>query len=97
MPELVTQLLDLTTDHVARAEAAMFPALRTSLSAEQLERLGEQIETGQQIAHHRYDATPDEGEVAQVLRKLSEAVRHLHQCEHHHLHNQEHRADPVPD
>jgi hypothetical protein len=75
--DLVTELLDLTGRHVSQADGQLLPALRQSLTEDQLVRLGTELAQDRSLGEHRHDAAPDTGPVAQVLRKASAMIDHL--------------------
>jgi hypothetical protein len=76
VPGMVTALLDLTTRHVSDAEGSLFQALRQSLTADQLTKLGIELTSDRCLREHRHGSAPDSGPVAQLLRKAAERVDH---------------------
>jgi Hemerythrin HHE cation binding domain len=49
MPELVTKLLDVFEDHLARCESELMPALRKTLDQRQLNELGAKMQAAESI------------------------------------------------
>jgi hypothetical protein len=69
VPDLVTELLELTNGHVADASTTLFPALCEALSAEELTELGTtMVSDERQILTHPHPHLPDSGPVAKVSR-----------------------------
>jgi hemerythrin-like domain-containing protein len=75
--DLATELLDLTERHVTQANDGVLPALRQSLTGDQLAHLGTELVEDRAVGQHRHDAKPDTGPIAQVLRKASGMIDHL--------------------
>jgi Hemerythrin HHE cation binding domain len=49
MPELVTRLLDVFEEHLARCETQLVPALRSTLDPEQLDELGTKMQAAESV------------------------------------------------
>jgi Hemerythrin HHE cation binding domain len=75
VPELVTELLDITDDHVAFSAMWVFPALRQALTPAQLEDLGARMVSGdRRLLTHSHPLLPDSGPISAVTRKVAEVV-----------------------
>jgi hemerythrin-like domain-containing protein len=75
VPELVTQLLDLTDAHIADARSTLLPALREALSAEELNELGRSMLSDERdLLTHPHPHLPDTGPVAKVSRWVASKV-----------------------
>lgn len=75
VPDLVTELLDLTDGHVARAESAWLPALEDALGTDELERMGAEMTSGERRRlSHPHALVPDAGPLAGAGRKVAEVV-----------------------
>lgn len=73
VPDLVTELLDLNERHRAEADGTVFPALRSSLSGDELDELGqEMVSDERRRLTHPHPVLPDSGPVAAVTRKAAE-------------------------
>jgi hypothetical protein len=49
MPELITKLLDVFEEHLARCEGELIPALRKALTQEQLDELGAKMRAAESV------------------------------------------------
>jgi hypothetical protein len=75
VPELVTQLMDLTDAHVADADANVLPALEAALDAAELTRLAADMTSDELgLLTHSHPAVPDAGPLAGVAHKAAEIV-----------------------
>jgi hypothetical protein len=75
VPELVTELLDITDEHVRRADTAVIPGLRAALTPAELVDMGETMVSDERsLLTHSHPALPDSGPVAAVTRRLAEVV-----------------------
>jgi iron-sulfur cluster repair protein YtfE (RIC family) len=75
VPDLVTQLLELTDGHVAEANAILFPAISEALSAEELTELGTiMVSDERQVLTHPHPHLPDTGPVGKVSRWAASVV-----------------------
>ncbi len=75
VPDLVTQLLDLTDAHIDEADATLLPALREALSAEELSELGTAMSSDDRdLLTHPHPLLPDTGPLAKVGRWAASVV-----------------------
>lgn len=75
---LVNDLIDITSSHIADAESSVFPALEESLSAEELNRLGQDLASDERRKlTHSHPWLPDRGPMAGAATKVAEVVDHL--------------------
>jgi hypothetical protein len=75
VPELVTQLLDLTDAHIADFEATVSPALRTSLSPAELADLGtSMVSEERQLLTHPHPHLPEAGPLAKAAHWAASVV-----------------------
>ena len=75
MPDLVTQLLDLTRDHIADADATVLPALRSGFSSGELADLGRRMDSEEHgLLTHPHPHLPDSGPIARLSRKVVSAL-----------------------
>ncbi|MHB1536000.1 MAG: hemerythrin domain-containing protein [Acidimicrobiales bacterium] len=73
VPDLVTELLDISERHTANADGTVFPALRSSLSEDELDELGQVMASDERRRlTHPHPVLPDSGPVAAVTRKAAE-------------------------
>jgi hemerythrin-like domain-containing protein len=78
VPDMVTELLDLTDRHVSEADRQIIPALRTSLDPVTLDELGANMESDErQLLTHPHPVLPDSGPLAGVSRKMAGVVDKL--------------------
>lgn len=69
VPDLVTELLELTKGHLADAEAAVIPALQAALTSEELTDLGAaMVSDERQLLTHPHPHLPDRGPIAKASR-----------------------------
>ena len=62
VPDLVTELLRITDEHVLYATVSLFPALRQGLTPAQLNDLGAQMVSDERrVLTHSHPALPDSG------------------------------------
>jgi hypothetical protein len=75
MPELVTQLLDLTREHIADADVSVLPALRNGCSSSELADLGRRMEAEEhKLLTHPHPHLPDRGPIAGLARKVASVI-----------------------
>jgi hypothetical protein len=75
VPDLVTELLELTDGHIADANTILFPALCEALSADDLTELGTiMVSDERQILTHPHPHLPDTGPGARVSRWAASVV-----------------------
>jgi hemerythrin-like domain-containing protein len=75
VPDLVTEMLHFNGRHVAEAEAVVLPGLRSALSAQELEDLGQRMTSDERRAlTHPHPALPDSGPLSTATRKVAEVV-----------------------
>jgi hemerythrin-like domain-containing protein len=75
VPELVTQLLDLTERHVAEASSTLLPALRDALNETELAELGAaMVSDERQLLTHPHPHLPDRGPFKKVGRWAASVV-----------------------
>jgi hemerythrin-like domain-containing protein len=75
VPDLVTELLELTKGHISEANTVLFPALYEALSADDLTALGTtMLSDERQILTHPHPHLPDTGPVATVSRWAASLV-----------------------
>jgi Hemerythrin HHE cation binding domain len=75
LPDLVTQLLDLTEAHVAYAANTLAPALRAVLTGHELTDLGAAMQSDErQLLTHPHPHLPDRGPVAAATRWAASVV-----------------------
>ena len=75
VPDLVTQLLDLTTAHVDEARQTLEPALQQALSEEELAELGQaMVSDERQLQTHPHPHLPDSGPLGKVGRWAASIV-----------------------
>jgi hypothetical protein len=75
VPELVTQLLDLTEAHIAGFDATIAPALRDALSAAELTELGTaMVSEERQLLTHPHPHLPDSGPLAKATHWAASVV-----------------------
>lgn len=78
VPELVTELMDLTTAHIAAAEERVFPALERFLGAEELTELGRRMASEERLElTHAHPGLPDSGPLTGVTHKVAQVIDHL--------------------
>jgi hemerythrin-like domain-containing protein len=78
VPDLVTDLLHITTAHVSLANARVLPGLEQALSETELGELGQQMSSDERrVLNHPHPALPNRGPLATVTRKAAEMVDHL--------------------
>lgn len=75
VPDLVNELLGSTDRHIAHAGDAVFPALRQTLSEEELAELGRRMRSDERrMLTRAHPVIPDAGPVAAVLHRAAEAI-----------------------
>jgi hypothetical protein len=75
VPDLVTELLELTDGHIAEANRALFPALRVALSAGALAELGAAMGSDERhILTHPHPDLPTSGPFATISRWAASLV-----------------------
>jgi hypothetical protein len=75
VPDMVTELLDVTDRHVREADSNLLPALRTSMDGVALDELGETMESDERHhLTHPHPMLPDSGPLAGVSRKVAAVV-----------------------
>jgi hypothetical protein len=75
MPELVTEILTLTRDHIADTDATVFPALRRACTPGQLDQLGQKMDSDEQnLLTHPHPHLPGSGPIAGLARKVVSAI-----------------------
>jgi hemerythrin-like domain-containing protein len=75
VPDLVTDLMDLTESHIRQAETTIFPGLRHALSAAEINELGTaMLSDERRHLTHSHPMLPDSGPLASVTHKIAEIV-----------------------
>jgi hypothetical protein len=75
VPELVTNLLDLTDAHVTEADSQLYPALRQALSDDELKKLGEELLSDErQSASHPHPHLPQSGPLKKIAGEVASMV-----------------------
>jgi len=75
VPDLVTQLLDLTEAHVAEAKASLFPALREALSIPELGELGTaMVSNERRLRTHPHPHVPEKGPLGKIGRRITSII-----------------------
>ena len=75
VPDLVTEMLHFDDRHITEAEAVVLPGLRSALSAEELEDLGQRMTSDERrVLTHPHPALPDSGPLSTATRKVAEVV-----------------------
>jgi hemerythrin-like domain-containing protein len=75
VPDMVTEMLHFNDRHISESDAVVLPGLRSALSAEELEDLGQKM-TSDERRHltHPHRALPDHGPLSNATRKAAEIV-----------------------
>ncbi|MGI8776087.1 MAG: hemerythrin domain-containing protein [Acidimicrobiales bacterium] len=75
VPGLVTELLDINDEHAHTVETAIAPALRAALGPEELDELGNRMESDERSMLTRaHPLLPDSGPIATATRRVAEIV-----------------------
>jgi hemerythrin-like domain-containing protein len=75
VPDLVNEMLQVTEQHIAHANEALFPALRQALRVDELDDLGQRlISNERRRLTHPHPVAHDSGPVASVMHKANEAI-----------------------
>ncbi len=75
VPDLVTELLELTKGHIANAEVALTPALEAGLTSEGLTDLGAtMLSDERRLLTHPHPHLPDSGPIAEATRWAASLV-----------------------
>lgn len=83
VPDMVNDLLEMTERHIAMSDREMFPRLRESLTPEQLEALGRELDSDDRhMLTHAHPAVPDSGPVADIAGRAAELVDRVRDRSH---------------
>jgi hypothetical protein len=75
VPDMVTELLDVTDRHVREADSHLIPALNKAFDEVAMEELGETMESDERHhLTHPHPMLPDSGPLAGVTRKVAAVV-----------------------